>query len=57
MVGALDVCLQVALLREGELAVGAPVGLLAAVFLQVHLERVLLVERLLADVAHERSLA
>ena len=57
MVDPLDVRLEVALLSEGELAVGAAVGLLAAVLLQVHLEGVLLVERLLADVTDERTLA
>ena len=57
MVRSFDVRLKVAFLREGELAVGAAVWLLAAVFLQVHLQSVLLVECLLADVAHERPFA
>ena len=56
MVGALDVGLEVAPLGEGGAAVATDVGLVPAVLLQVYTQRVLLVEGLLADLAHEWAL-
>ena len=57
MVRPLDVRLQVSLLYERVAAVGTVEGALARVLLDVDEQRVLLVERLIAEVTDERTLA
>ena len=57
MVRPLYVGLQVTLLGEGCGTVGAFVRPVAAVFLQVYLQGVLLVEGLVADLADKRTLS
>ena len=57
MVRPLYMGLQVTLLGEGCGTVGAFVRPVAAVFLQVYLQGVLLVEGLVADLADKRTLS